>query len=130
MNWLRRFMYGRYGIDHLGRFLLVLALILYLSAFISGIKVIYLLYYVPIIIAVLRILSKNITKRSHENMVYLRITDGLKKWLKNRKLLLIGTKTHCYFRCKQCRQIIRVPRGKGKLSITCPKCRKEFIKRT
>jgi ribosomal protein L37AE/L43A len=63
-------------------------------------------------------------------MAYYKVADSVKRSLTNLKLSLVGTKTHKYYRCTHCRQLIRVPRGKGKICISCPKCRTEFIKRT
>lgn len=130
MNQLRRFMYGRYGLDNYTRALIVVALILSLIGAFTRNGVLVLVSYIPILYAVFRMFSKNITKRSQENLVYCSMTQNLKNKFKNFKLSLIGTKTHKYYRCPRCKQMIRVPRDKGKISISCPKCRSEFIRRT
>jgi hypothetical protein len=130
MNWLRRFMYGRYGFDHYSRALVFGSLFLSLIASFSRVNLIFLISYIPLVYAVFRITSKNIAKRTQENLVYCRIAESVKNKLRNIKLALIGTKTHKYYRCSHCKQSIRVPRGKGKICITCPKCKAEFIKRT
>jgi hypothetical protein len=130
MNQLRRFMYGRYGFDNYTRALIAVALILSLAAAVTRNGLLILISYVPILYAIFRTLSKNIAKRSQENLMYCNMTKGVKNRLKNIRLSLIGTKTHKYYRCPRCRQMIRVPRDKGKISISCPKCRTEFVKRT
>lgn len=129
-NNIRRFMYGRYGFDQLSRGVIILAFLISIAASFSGNYLLVLLTYLPILYVMFRTLSKNITKRTQENQMYYRIIENIKRKLNSIKLSLIGTKTHMYFKCKHCKQTIRVPRGKGKICITCPKCKTEFIKRT
>jgi predicted membrane protein len=130
MNRFREFMYGRYGFDQFSRALVVVSLLL--SVFTIFIKVSWLtlLLYIPLIYVFYRMMSKDIQRRTRENMAYCRIADQAKKRLVNLKLSLVGTKTHVYYKCSHCKQTIRVPRGKGKICITCPKCKAEFVKRT
>ncbi len=130
MNQLRRFMYGRYGLDQYSRALVFIAFFVSLLAMVVRFTPLILLSYLVLIYSIFRTLSRNISKRTQENMVYYKIAGALKNKLKNLKLTLIGTKTHKYYRCSHCKQTIRVPKGKGKICITCPKCRAEFIKRT
>lgn len=127
---LRRFMYGRYGFDQLSRGLIILALIISVISSFLRFPYLVLLSYLPLAYAIYRTLSKNIARRTKENITYCRITGNVKKKMNNLKLILIGTKTHKYYKCRRCKQTIRVPRNKGKICITCPKCRSEFIKRT
>jgi hypothetical protein len=89
-----------------------------------------LLSYIPLVYAFVRILSKNIAKRSQENMMYCRFAGMVKNRLQQIMLMIVGTKTHKYYKCSKCSQTIRIPRGKGKICITCPKCKREFVKRT
>jgi predicted membrane protein len=123
-------MYGRYGFDQLSRALVVVSLLL--SVFTIFIKASWLtlLLYIPLIYVFYRMMSKDIERRTKENMAYCRMVDKVKKRLTNLKLSLVGTRTHVYYKCPKCKQTIRVPRGKGKICITCPKCKAEFIKRT
>lgn len=130
MNQFRRFMYGRYGFDQLGRALIIFSLAISLIASFTRFIPLYPLSYILLIVALFRILSKNIQKRSQENMVYYKMTYAFRNKMKQIKLSLIGTKTHKYYHCPQCKQTIRVPRDKGKICITCPKCKREFVKRT
>jgi len=130
MNNLRRFMYGRYGLDQFSRGLVILSLILSIAASFSRVFLLILIAYIPFVYAVVRILSKNYPRRNRENQLYCRMMDDIKKKFSSLKLSLVGTKTHKYYKCTRCKQSIRVPRGKGKICITCPKCRNEFVRRT
>lgn len=130
MNQFRRFMYGRYGLDQLGRALIVITLLFSLVGSFTRLIPLYLISYLFLGYALFRILSKNIQKRSGENLMYYKISHSFINKVKQTKQDLFGTKTHKYYHCPQCRQTIRVPRGKGKICITCPKCKREFIKRT
>ena len=75
-------------------------------------------YYTLVVVALFRMLSRNTYKRYQENRKYLRFMERLKD------------KEHRHFDCPRCRQPVRVPRGKGKIAITCPKCGEKFIKKT
>jgi hypothetical protein len=130
MDRLRRFMYGRYGFDQLTRTLLIATLIISLSGSIFRSSIVIVLSYIPLGYGIFRSLSKNISKRSQENYRYLNFTGMLKRRFQRNNQKFVGTKTHKYYKCPNCKQMIRVPRGKGKICITCPKCRKEFVKRT
>ncbi len=126
---LTRFMYGRYGVDQLNRFLMGIVVVsLVLSLFIHH-QLFYWLTVLGIGISYFRMFSKNIRKRSQENNRYLQATDGVRKSFARMKSRS-QDKSHCYFKCPSCKQTVRVPKGKGKICITCPKCSKEFIKKT
>lgn len=118
----RQFMQGRYGGDKLNIALVWVAFGAYiLSLFIpvTVIKLVLLLVYYGLLIwAIFRMFSRNTYKRYQENRKYLRLIDRLKD------------RQHKYFDCPRCRQQVRVPRGKGKISITCPKCKEKFVKKT
>ena len=130
----RRFMVGRYGMDQLGQCLtyVVLGLIL-LNVFIrAGLpsRVIELLELAGIFILYFRMFSKNISKRYKENEAYMRatfhMTEGWKKW----KFRWQESRKYHIFHCPSCKQKVRVPRGRGKISIHCPKCGADFIKKS
>jgi len=123
-------MYGRYGFDQFSRAIIFFSLFIALIASLTRSSLLLWLSYIPLIYAIFRILSRDTYKRARENYIYCDILRKMKVRVKNTKLLLVGTKTHKFFRCKGCRQMIRIPRGKGKISITCPKCKREFISRT
>ena len=118
----RRFMQGRYGSDKLNTAILIIGLtasVLQLLMPVLSLKWVFMMIsYVFLFLAVFRTLSRNVYKRYEENRKYLRFLDKLKD------------KEHRYFDCPRCRQAVRVPRGKGKIAITCPKCKEKFIKKT
>ena len=119
---VRRFMTGRYGNDKLNTWILGAALIMCLvSVFIDFWPVNWVLTmcsYGLMFWAIFRTLSRNTYKRYRENRRFLITLDRLKD------------RQHRYFDCPKCRQPVRVPRGKGKIMITCPKCREKFQKKT
>ena len=119
---LRRFMEGRYGSDKLNTAILMVALVLvlvYTFLPFGLVKIIlWIISYVLMIWAIFRMLSRNTYRRYQENRRFLQIVDGIRD------------REHRYYNCPTCRQRVRVPRGKGKISITCPKCREKFIRKT
>jgi len=119
---LQRFMAGRYGTDRLNTVSLVVALTCSLlsTVFKGGIPglILWALSYLLMGLAIFRCLSRNKAKRYQENRRFLLFIDRIRD-RKNR-----------YFICPKCRQTVRVPRGKGKIAITCPKCRERFERRT
>lgn len=126
---LTRFMYGRYGADQLNRFLMGIVLVfLVISLFIRH-QAFYWITVIGIAVSYFRMFSKNIRKRSQENNRYLNATAGIRRSFAKMKSRS-SDKSHCYFKCPSCRQTVRVPKGKGKICITCPKCGGEFVKKT
>ncbi|MVX63921.1 hypothetical protein GKZ28_09475 [Clostridium chromiireducens] len=128
MEWLRRFMYGRYGGDNLSKALIVLSFILLmitnlLPRALIGLE---LIAYIPTLVCVYRIFSRNIYKRQQENYKYLRIRNSAIVWFRRKMNITKDLKTHKYFTCPNCRQKLRVPRKQGKISVTCPKCKNSF----
>ena len=119
---LRRFMEGRYGTDKLSMFLLRTALVLMLIDIFLPTGFIKLICwsgsYLLMIWAVIRTLSRNTYKRYEENRKFLQFFEALKD------------REHRYFDCPKCRQRVRVPRGKGKISISCPRCKEKFIRKS
>ena len=118
----RRFMMGRYGSDKLNLMLLSVSVILCLIAsfipyyiaksILLGISHLFLIW------AIFRMLSRKTYKRYLENRKYLQLLDRIRD------------RDHRYYDCPRCRQQVRVPKGKGKIAISCPKCREKFIKKT
>lgn len=136
-NWFRSlgskmqsFMYGRYGYDELSQFLsktallcVIVGLFAYPGFFCGLAMALYL-------VTMFRMYSKNIMKRKQERDAYLRRTQPLRDWQALQKRKFNDRKTHKYYRCSQCKTSLRVPKGKGKIKIHCPKCGAEIVKKT
>lgn len=123
-------MYGRYGFDQFTRTLVIISLVLSLITSFFRLNWLVVLAYIPFFFALYRAISKDHQKRLRENTAYLKMAGNLRGKFQSAKLSLVGTKTHKYYTCSKCRQTIRVPRDKGKIAITCPKCKHEFVRRT
>lgn len=130
MNWLRKFMYGRYGIDQLSIALLLLSVSLSIVISIINIPGLSFLVYIPLLISYFRIISKDISKRYQENEKFMKCWQPIKNWFYKKKNRLKDMKTHRYYKCPKCSQTLRVPKGKGNIRIHCPICKNEFKKRT
>ena len=118
----QRFMMGRYGTDKLnltilgaGVGLCVVVMFVRQPGVVMALTA---LSYFLMFWAIFRMFSRNTYKRYQENRKFLRLVERLKD------------REHRYFDCPRCHQPVRVPRGKGKISITCPKCKEKFIKKT
>lgn len=125
-----QFMQGRYGADQFSKFLIYLSLILLVITLFCRNNFIYYIAVIVLFYSYFRMLSRNISKRYAENQKYLSVrykVVGKFNWI---KLRIKDSKTHRIFKCPSCSQKIRVPKGKGRISIKCPKCRIEFIKKT
>ena len=123
---LYRFMQGRYGTDKLNQFILYCEIILLiLTLFFRRSIVLNVLFYISIIIYLARSLSKNYVARSIENQKFIRIqskvTHRVQAFYKS-----IKDSSNKYLVCPKCAQIIRVPKGKGKIEVRCPSCRNSF----
>lgn len=127
---LYRFMQGRYGNDSLSIFLLVFSIILLvLNIFVMQNEILSWLIWILLIWNVFRTYSRNITKRNKENEAFLKVTAPFRKQYSRAKKQS-QDKSHKYFVCPSCKQIVRVPRGKGKITITCPSCSFKFDKKS
>ena len=127
-------MQGRYGADTLSKVLLVAGLIVVLlSAFLTRNAVgmvFYLLGWVLIIYCYFRIFSRNVSKRYAENQAFLAKTYKIRMFFQRQKSIWKQRKVYHIYKCPGCKQKIRIPRGKGKIEIRCPKCGTTFIKKS
>ena len=133
---LARFMQGRYGNDQLNNFLMKAFLVEFLLYFLlrgvsTGLSaVMYYLGFATIIYVYYRLFSRNIYKRASENQAFLNKTANIRSKINSQKSIMKQRKTHRIYKCPTCKQKVRVPKGKGKISIHCPKCDTYFIKRS
>ena len=123
-DWFRNFMLGRYGSDKLNVALLIAGVVLMALGSLFGKKLAFLslVAYVPLFYCIFRMYSRNLTKRRAENQRF------LNWWLPKRNAWNAAKsrrkdKDHAYFACKTCGTWCRVPKGKGSIELTCPKCR-------
>lgn len=133
---IQRFMTGRYGIDNLWRALLIFYLI---SIIIANIvyrfsKIAYGAFFAMsiaiLIFALFRVFSKNIEMRRSENESWLRLTGKIRQKVIFQKNKWKQRKTHTFVKCKKCKKVLRLPKHKGKINVTCPHCKNQFIVNT
>ena len=150
-NWkwkLMQFMQGRYGVDPFGKFLLITGMLMIFASNFVGSRIAYFLGLAMLVYAYFRIVSKNHSKRFKENLKYEAIRakfSGIKnpaaggrgskkKWqeaqARQAKNTEDDTAFYNYYRCRNCQQVVRVPKGQGTVKITCPKCGNSFTDRT
>lgn len=130
MNWLKKFMYGRYGSDQLSLTLLILSVLLTVISRFAGLSLLALISYIPLGICIFRMLSKNINKRSMENYKFSMLISPIYAWFMKIRRRFAESKTRRFLKCPQCKAELRLPKGKGKIIVTCPKCRNEFKTKT
>lgn len=129
-NWLKKITLGCYGTDQLSLTLLGLGLFLCLVTLPSKSGAIRLIPFIPIVLCYYRVFSKNTYKRQQENFKFIRFYTPILKSCHILQKRLKDRKTHRYFTCPNCKQTLRVPKGKGNIAITCPKCNTVLHKRS
>lgn len=129
MNWLQKITYGRHGADQLSFFLLGLYLIMSFFAGLFHLDVLRWVGSVFLILAAFRTFSRNHEKRRAENSRFLSVVGPLVQWLKHKRTVH-RDKEHRYFKCPNCGQQLRAPRGKGRIRVTCRSCGVSFEENT
>ena len=136
-NWFEKigyrmasFMYGRYGSDALTKFLTVVALVLMVLSCFPKLGVLYLLALAVMIWSIFRIFSRKFDKRRRELDLYLRIQKPIVNFFKLSRNKWRDRKTHVYFKCKKCKAVLRVPKGKGSIVVICTRCKDRIEKET
>lgn len=127
---IARFMYGRYGNDELSYALLIVTLILLLMAYLPYLWFCSFLAFAVMIWSMVRTFSKNHARRRRELAIYQKISYRPKNFFKLQKNKWRDRKTHCYFKCPKCKAVLRVPKGKGEIIVTCPRCNDRIEKHT
>ena len=126
---LQRFLYGRYGTDQLNLMLLILGVVLTLFG-----RLYFGLLYLAgdglFLWALFRTFSRNISARQRENQKFLRLSAPVRSWTSLQIRRFRERKQYKYFRCPVCKQQLRAPRGRGKIEVTCQKCRHVFQTKT
>ena len=137
MNWLQKFMMGRYGVDQMNIGVLIFSMVCTLTASLTRWLLLSILGTALLSYGVFRMFSRNVSARSKENQKFLvfwnkvkGIWYKIKDWFSGKKRRFADRKTHCYFSCPKCKRKLRVPKGKGKIEISCPICGTKFIKKT
>ena len=126
---MMQFMQGRYGADQMGQMLSAVSMVFLIISLFSRNQAWFLLAVIGIVYNYFRMFSKNISKRYAENQKYLTMT-GIRRKLASWKSQLAQRKIYHIYRCPGCKQKIRVPRGRGKIEIRCPKCNTRFVKKS
>ena len=136
-NWLQRleykmsaFMYGRYGTDELSKFLMILALILMVISWIPNLGLICFAAFALMVWSLLRSFSRKLDKRRRELERYRRIKKPITDFFKLSRNKWRDRKTHVYFKCKKCKAVLRVPKGKGSIIVICTRCKDRIEKET
>ncbi len=124
-NALQRFMYGRYGSDQLNVFLIAAYLILLLLSALPGLGFLEFIAFILVAWSLFRLLSRNYAARRAENAKFLKLAGPVIRWYRLRRTIL-RDKDHRYFKCPSCGQQLRVPKGKGKITVTCRGCGSSF----
>ena len=131
---LNQFMMGRYGQDELSRFSLIVFVVLALIGFLvrdgAGRSVLNFLMLAVLVLWYLRVFSRNFEKRRRENAVYLKYRNAVVRWFKSLKDRWTQRKDYRFFRCPSCHTLLRVPKGKGRVRLTCRKCQTSFERKT
>lgn len=125
-----RFMQGRYGQDQFSKFLIYVALGCIVLNLLVRSNILYWLAWILIIYGYFRIFSKNHQARYAENQKYLNATAKIRYWFEQQKKMAEERKYHHIYTCPKCKQKIRIPKGKGRIMVRCPKCHHEFQKRS
>ncbi len=126
---LREFMYGRYGTDQLSLALVVGGFVFYTLYVFTRFRLFYLFSLILYGISIFRTLSKNTAKRRAENQKFMSFWYKVKNWWVGVRADFEERKTYKHFKCPSCGQKIRIPRGRGKVEVRCPKCSNRFVKK-
>jgi len=132
---LIKFMSGRYGMDQLYRFLLLcIVLCMFVSILLADFPFFSSFFnaaaYLLIAWTIFRVFSRNIEKRYLENLHYLEWMGSVRQHFRMSKEKFQQRKEYKFFVCPTCKTNLRVPKGKGKINITCSKCGNRFQGKT
>lgn len=126
----QQFMYGRYGFDELSKMLMIASVVCVVISSSEILKALYFIGCLLMFFAYFRVFSRNLSSRRKELEDYFRLKTKIIKKISLIKRKSADKNTHKYFKCKTCGAVMRVPKGKGKIEITCSVCKKKMIKKT
>ena len=129
-NKLSQWLYGRYGSDALSRVIHVAVLVCLVLSFIPPISFLSTVGAALLVVDIFRSLSRNIPARRKELQKYLAVKNKCTNTLGLWKRMWAERKTHCYFHCPKCRAMLRVPKHRGEIVVTCPRCSHKTEKNT
>ena len=127
---LRKVMQGRYGVDQLSNAMITLSVILVVISIFTKSSYANIAAMVILALSYFRIFSRNVYKRYDENTKFLNLMNPIKSKMYGVSNRVKHFRTHKFFKCPQCKQELRVPKGKGKIIVSCPKCHTKFEART
>jgi predicted SprT family Zn-dependent metalloprotease len=127
---LSAWMQGRYGMDKLSSAMLVVSVVLLVIDYFTDLDIILIIAFLLLIYVMFRCYSKNRSQRLKELQAYNKIIKRPKAWFLLTQKRIVNRKTTRYYRCDCCKTLYSVPRGKGKIRVTCPKCKKQFTHTT
>jgi DNA-directed RNA polymerase subunit RPC12/RpoP len=127
---IARFMQGRYGIDQLGQCLnAILMAVILISIFVRS-RWLEAIIIILFVFSYSRIFSRNYSRCSAQNQWFLNKTEGIRRFFGKQKSYQNMKKEYHIYKCRKCGQKIRIPKGKGRIIVTCPKCGHEFQKKS
>ena len=120
--------YGAYGTDRFTRFLIVVFLVVFVVTSFTKTKADQIFPTAIIVYTYFRILSRNIPARDRENELYTRFASRALSRVSKLGITLNDRRANHIYKCPSCGQKIRIPRGRGRIMVRCPKCAAEFLK--
>ena len=127
---VRSFMNGRYGLDELSKFLVISGMIMMVLSSVFNVRILYYLSAVLYVVGFVRCFSFNFYSRQRERTIYLSVKKKFSDRLKLYKKIFAERRQFKYFKCKNCGAYWRVPKGRGKVEISCRNCKTKMIKKT
>ena len=124
-QFMARFMMGRYGMDQLNIAMMVLYLILYVVFLFTRLAILDILVLVLLFVTLFRMLSRHLDRRRAENARFLQLVRPICRRIKSCRIRM-QDREHRYFKCPNCGQQMRVPRGKGRITVHCRSCGATF----
>ena len=125
-NWMQ----GRRGVDRLSNALIILAIVLIVIDMLTNNGLFYLLALIALAVSLFRTFSRNISARGRENASYEALIAKPRTFFSNARTAWCNRKTTIYFKCSGCKTVLSVPRGKGTIRVTCPKCHTQQVRKS